>query len=98
MYDLERDVNELYNPDFVVDVSASVQANCKAIECVARAAVFGVESGRLFRKWYEIWTWFWGMRHGVDFAEPLWHAQGSMGTTYRARKLKWRADLPLLDL
>ncbi len=98
MYDLEWDVNELHDPDFVVDVSDSVQANCRAIECEARAAVFGVESGKLFRQWYEIWTGFWGMRHGVDFAEPLWHAYGSMGTMYPARKLKLRPDLPILDL
>ena len=96
MYDLEWDVNELHDPDFVVDVSGTVETNFKAIECEARAAVFG--PGKIFRDQYEIWTRFWGMRHGADFAEPLWHAYGSMGTMYPARKLKLRPDLPVLEV
>ena len=98
MYDLEWDVYELREPDFVVDVSAYAEANFRAIQCEARAAVFGAESGKLFSKWYEIWTGFWGMRNGVEFAEPLWHAYGSMGTMYASRKLTLRSDLPLQSL
>jgi hypothetical protein len=80
----------------VVDVSDCVETNFEAIQCEARAAVFG--PGKVFRDQYEIWTRFWGMRHGVEFAEPVWHAHGSMATMYPARKMKLRPELPVLDL
>jgi LmbE family N-acetylglucosaminyl deacetylase len=97
MYDLEVDVNELHEPDFVVDVSDHVQTAFRAVQCEARAAVFGAESGKAFKRSYESVTAFWGMRYGVAFAEPMWQSCGSTDMTRVAQKMRLRPDLPILE-
>lgn len=97
MYDIEADVNELHEPDFAVDVSDHVQTNFRAIQCDARAAVFGAEAGQAFKRMYEIVTAFWGLRYGVPFAQPVWQTYGSMTMTQAVRKMRLRSDLPVLE-
>jgi hypothetical protein len=40
------------------------------------------------------WARVWGMRHGVRYAEPLFHAYGSMDTTRIMRRIKCFATIP----
>lgn len=98
MYDIEVDTNELHQPDFVVDVSDHVERAFAAIQCNARAKVFGKESGRAFKRMYEVVTAFWGMRHGVAYAEPIWQTYGSMVMTHVARRTRLREELPVWGL
>ncbi|MCC6445811.1 MAG: PIG-L family deacetylase [Armatimonadetes bacterium] len=96
MYDIEVNVNELHPPDFVVDVSDTEPVNFQAILCEERARVFGKASGQELRRIWESWTRFWGMRHDVEYAEPLWNAYGSMATMDPGRKRQVVKDLPHL--
>jgi hypothetical protein len=95
MFEIEAAVNELHPPDFVVDVSDHVEVNFEAIQCKARAAVFGRGAGKAFKDDYETQTRFWGMRYGVKFAEPFWQSYGSMDMTAIARKVKVQPNLPV---
>jgi LmbE family N-acetylglucosaminyl deacetylase len=95
MFDVEVDLNELHEPDLLVDVSDVEETNFAAILCEERARVFGVESGRQFQETLEAWTRFWGMRAGVRYAEPLWQSFGSMDMTEPWRKRKVSDELPV---
>ena len=95
MFDVEVDLNELREPDLLVDVSDTEETNFKAILCEERARVFSAESGRRFKETFEAWTRFWGMRAGVRYAEPLWQSYGSMAMTGPWRKRKVSGELPL---
>jgi LmbE family N-acetylglucosaminyl deacetylase len=96
MYEIEVSQNELHEPDFVVDVSATAEVNFQAIMCAERAAVFGVEGGTHFRRMMEAWTRFWGMRHGVEYAEPVWMSHGRMDTAAPWLRRKVLDALPMI--
>lgn len=75
-----------------MDITNYAQKKFEAILCEARAAVFG--GGESFKDLEEAWTRFWGMRHGVKYAEPFHAARGSMSTIDPVRKLKVLNKLP----
>jgi LmbE family N-acetylglucosaminyl deacetylase len=94
MYNINVRENELHEPDFVIDITDHVQKKFDSMLCKARARAFSVKDGRVFKEQEEIWTRFWGMRHGVEYAEPLHAAYGSMSTMDSVRRLKLLDRLP----
>ena len=97
MYDIEIGYNEMHPPDFVVDVTSTPETNFKAIMCKERARVFGQDAGRAFRDDMQAWTRFWGMRHGVKYAEAWWYSYGSMAMMDPCRKRNMLEAAPALQ-
>jgi LmbE family N-acetylglucosaminyl deacetylase len=98
MYDIEVEYNEIHEPDFVIDISGTSDVKFKSILSKKRAAVFGTMAGKSFMEQQKSWTRFWGMRFGVEYAEPLWQSYGSMPMTDVVKKLRVRTDLPIFGM
>jgi len=96
MYDIEMAHNELHTPDFVVDITDYADIKYKAFLSKKRAKAYNIESGRQWAEQCKTWSRFWGLRYGVEYAEPLYQAWGSMTTTDPMRKLKVLDRLPLI--
>ena len=94
MFDIELPHNELHEPDILIDISEMVRTKMKAVLCKARARVFSKKEGEIFADQMETWSRFWGMRHGVKYAEPLFQCFGSMTMTAAVSKLKVHNHIP----
>src|SRR5208282_4865908 len=81
MFDIEMAQNEIHEPDLLIDVTETMGVKLRAALCRARAKVFGKQAGEKFAEEMKTWSRFWGMRHGVRYAEPLFGCAGSMDTT-----------------
>ncbi len=98
MYEVEIAHNELHEPDFAIDIGDFAGKKFAAIMSEKRARVFGDDSNRRFMENEKAWTRFWGMRYGVEYAEPLYRAYGSMATMEPARNSKVLDGIPLIAL
>jgi len=94
MFDIEMGQNELHEPDVLIDVTETVGIKMKAVLCRARARVFSRKEGEIFADEMKTWSRFWGMRHGVKYAEPLFQCAGSMDTTRAVKRLKVYDRIP----
>lgn len=97
MFEIEVAHNELHEPDCAIDITKYAEKKFESIMSEKRARVFSEESGRLFVENEKAWTRFWGMRHGVRYAEPLHQARGSMATTGPVGKLRLLDGIPVIE-
>lgn len=88
MFDIEFYQNEIHEPDILIDISESVDVKFKACMSRNREKWCGKGSGKNIVENLETYIRFWGLRHGVTYAEPLFDTAGSMGMTNNTKKMK----------
>ena len=94
MYDLEANSEELHLPDLLFDVSDVMDQKRAAL--TGTRPIFGEAGERSTRELVEVSNRFWGMRCGVQYAEPLYQTWGSMKLAQLTLARARITELPLI--
>lgn len=95
IYSTEAETEELHNPDMLFDVSDVFSLKRDAL--ADTRPIFGALGQARLLETVEVSNRFWGMRCGVQYAEPLFQTRGSMALARLTRHRDRVTELPLID-
>jgi N-acetylglucosamine malate deacetylase 1 len=95
MYCIEADSEELHQPDLLFDVSDTFEQKIHALD--GTRPIFGDAGQAAMCELWRVANRFWGMRCGVQYAEPLYQSWGSMRLGQLTLHRQRISELPLLE-